>query len=108
MLTLAFSTGWPLASSTTPLTMPVDCAVAGSASASATAVAHAASHNCRRLNRRTITFLLRMRPTTARKCNKTVSASGAGPQLLIVQALDRVEAGSLHRRVHAENQPNQH
>src|SRR5258708_14430948 len=58
-MTFAPSTVLPEASFTTPRTIPVDWAAAGSAIAIATSAAHAKGHRCRPFNGRTMGILLK-------------------------------------------------
>ena len=66
IVTLAPSTGCPCMSFTTPLTIPVDCAVAGAAIAQAISATNPINHGSRPLIRRTMEPPKQMR-TNARE-----------------------------------------
>src|SRR5215813_8158073 len=89
IVTLAPSTGFPCMSLTTPLTMPVDCAAAGSAIAHASRTTHPISHGSGPLIRRIM---------DSSKNDRTLVyfflyAAGPCPRgrLLVMQRADRIE-----------------
>src|SRR5262245_50994131 len=100
MLTFAPSTGCPVASFTTPLTIPVDCAAAGIAMAQATSAMHPISHGIWRL----IWRIMEASKNDWRLVYFFLFAAG----LLVVQRLDRVQAGGFHGGIDARNQPDRH
>src|SRR5947207_1476879 len=99
MLIFAPSTGWPLSSLTTPFTMPVLCAAAGSAIDKATS-ATPANLTSWPFTRRTMGILLKMRAVE----RPSLPQRTARAALLVMQSLDRIEPRRLQRRVDAENQ----
>src|SRR6185295_6958177 len=105
MVTLAPSTASPFTSFTTPLTIPVDCAAAGMAIAQATSAMHPISHGTWRLIWRI------MEPPKNDRGLVYPFYFAAGrrrPPLLVVQRLDRIQAGGFHRGIDARDEANRH